>query len=309
MAAFDDMKYYSANWGMEEPMSWGNKSGCDFIQKGCLTEIGVSNYPDAFCTGEQRLRCSTGHFGLAFCFNESDPHYYNRDSRGSCPVLIQPLYVENGFHSFACTDLGNANFPGFLTDGSSMCLTTEDYEIEREKGIEKMNGVCAQVLCDESNRTVKVKYSTSADQATDWEECPEGGNITVSSSSASLKFKTIYCPNYTEVCTIASNGSSLRPLVKPSDRKPTPATQVPGNSSTTPVVAVGNSSSSSSSSSSAEVQESVVQEQVMGETVTALVSHNQSDIAHRVGMDGSSAAHSLLHALLVAVTLVVVVSL
>ncbi|ORC89780.1 surface protease GP63 [Trypanosoma theileri] len=218
MAAFDDMKYYSANWGMEEPMSWGNKSGCDFIQKGCLTENGVSNYPNAFCTGEEKIRCSTDHFGFAFCANESDIGRENADSTGSCPVLVSPLSVrsDGSLRSRACPDLGDADFPGFLTGENSMCLTTEDYEIVKNDDAIKLSGVCAEVLCDESNRKVKVRYS----DLSEFQECPEGGTITVSSSSASLNFTTIHCPNYTEVCTIAPNGSSLLPLVKPPD--PTP---------------------------------------------------------------------------------------
>ncbi|ORC89707.1 putative surface protease GP63, partial [Trypanosoma theileri] len=249
MAAFHDMKYYSANWGMEEPMSWGNKSGCDFIRKGCLTENGVSNYPNAFCTDE-RLRCSSDRFGLAKCV-DVDEGTVNADKTGSCPVLVSPLSVREdaSLFSFACTELGDADFPGFLTGENSMCLTTNEYDVEKYGNTTKLSGVCAQVLCDKSNRKVKVKYSGILE----FQECPSGSEIAVGSSSASLKFKRIHCPMYTEVCTVASDGSSLHPL--------------------------------------------------------ANAPHDQSDIAHRVGMNGNSAAHSLLHALLLAVTLVVVVSL
>ncbi|ORC89692.1 surface protease GP63 [Trypanosoma theileri] len=294
MAAFDDMKYYSANWGMEEPMSWGNKSGCDFIRKGCLTDKGVSNYPNAFCTDE-RLRCSSDRFGIARCFSV-DVDEVHEDPTGSCPVFLSPFHMELSapLHSFPCTELEEGSFLGFLTGENSMCLTTEDYNLERENGTEKvteiMSGVCAQVLCDESNRKVKVKYSGLSD----FQECPEGGNITVSSSSASLNFKTIYCPNYTEVCTVASDGSSLHPLL---NRLPYAENTVSGAQGRLRGVR-------------ASVNHIVVPRS------TAVGSHDQGalvegkkDIAHRVGMNGNSAAHSLLHALLLAVTLVVVVSL
>ncbi|EKF28918.1 surface protease GP63, putative, partial [Trypanosoma cruzi marinkellei] len=33
MAVFADMGYYRVNWSMAEPMSWGNRSGCDFLQR------------------------------------------------------------------------------------------------------------------------------------------------------------------------------------------------------------------------------------------------------------------------------------
>ncbi|ORC82024.1 putative surface protease GP63, partial [Trypanosoma theileri] len=35
MSTFESLGYYKANWGMEEPMGWGNRSGCDFLKGNC----------------------------------------------------------------------------------------------------------------------------------------------------------------------------------------------------------------------------------------------------------------------------------
>ncbi|EKF26348.1 surface protease GP63, putative, partial [Trypanosoma cruzi marinkellei] len=35
MAVFADMEYYRVNWSMAEPMSWGNRSDCNFLEKKC----------------------------------------------------------------------------------------------------------------------------------------------------------------------------------------------------------------------------------------------------------------------------------
>ncbi|ORC82809.1 surface protease GP63, partial [Trypanosoma theileri] len=36
MAAFEDMKYFRANWGKEETMSWGKDAGCQFQHRKCV---------------------------------------------------------------------------------------------------------------------------------------------------------------------------------------------------------------------------------------------------------------------------------
>ncbi|KAH9583983.1 Peptidase M8 [Trypanosoma melophagium] len=214
MATFHDMKFYSANWGMEEPMSWGHKAGCGFIEGSCLKDESVSNYPNAFCTGK-RVYCSTDHFALSKCDDTPD---INTDPKSPCPILLSPVEVNSSghFRSSACTELGNSGFPDFLTGENSMCLSTDDYDIKEGVVPLKMSGVCALVSCDESHRKVQVKYKGN-DR---WHDCPEGKKITVE-TSASLSFKTITCPQYTEVCTIAFNGSSRLTVNDPSGH-PTP---------------------------------------------------------------------------------------
>ncbi|EKF38847.1 surface protease GP63, putative, partial [Trypanosoma cruzi marinkellei] len=36
MAVFADMEYYRVNWSMAEPMSWGNRSGCNFWKRSAI---------------------------------------------------------------------------------------------------------------------------------------------------------------------------------------------------------------------------------------------------------------------------------
>ncbi|RNC40272.1 surface protease GP63 [Trypanosoma cruzi] len=52
MAVFADMGYYRVNWSMAEPMSWGHRSGCDFLVNKCNTTNNLAaKYPHMF------LRC------------------------------------------------------------------------------------------------------------------------------------------------------------------------------------------------------------------------------------------------------------
>ncbi|RNE95846.1 surface protease GP63, partial [Trypanosoma conorhini] len=71
-----------------------------------------------------------------------------------------------------------------------------------DAGGKKIEGVCAQVLCE--GGAVKVKYLGAAEYV----ECPEGKEVTVVANDH-LEGGKLKCPKYEEVCTIAANGSSL----------------------------------------------------------------------------------------------------
>ncbi|EKF28270.1 surface protease GP63, putative,metallopeptidase, putative, partial [Trypanosoma cruzi marinkellei] len=67
MAALEDTGFYRANWGTEEPMSWGNNSGCALLTEKCLTN-GVTKYPEMFCTVKRSLRsCTSDRLALGRC--------------------------------------------------------------------------------------------------------------------------------------------------------------------------------------------------------------------------------------------------
>ncbi|EKF27480.1 surface protease GP63, putative,metallopeptidase, putative, partial [Trypanosoma cruzi marinkellei] len=67
MAALEDTGFYRANWGKEEPMSWGNNSGCALLTEKCVTN-GVTQYPEMFCTVKRSLRsCTSDRLGLGYC--------------------------------------------------------------------------------------------------------------------------------------------------------------------------------------------------------------------------------------------------
>ncbi|RNF07903.1 putative surface protease GP63 [Trypanosoma cruzi] len=67
MAALEDTGFYKANWGTEEPMSWGNNSGCALLTEKCLIN-GVTKYPEMFCTAETALfSCTSDRLALGYC--------------------------------------------------------------------------------------------------------------------------------------------------------------------------------------------------------------------------------------------------
>ncbi|RNE95945.1 surface protease GP63, partial [Trypanosoma conorhini] len=60
MAAFEDLGYYKAVWGMAEPMAWGNNSGCDLLKSPC-SEKSPTKYPRMFCDKktDKTIRCTS----------------------------------------------------------------------------------------------------------------------------------------------------------------------------------------------------------------------------------------------------------
>ncbi|PWV08783.1 putative surface protease GP63 [Trypanosoma cruzi] len=206
MAVFADMGYYSVNWSMAEPMSWGNGSSCDFLEKKCnATENLAGKYPHMFCndSDKETLRCSSDRRYVGTCTATIVEERGSLAEKDLCPVVSSYFRDASGIKYNTCSDKGVTSLPGSLTGGDSWCLDAE-LQSKNDGGKHKnVKGVCAQVSCAEG--TVKVKYLGSTD---DWHECPEGTEIPVTLEDFQQDGK-IKCPKYVEVCTIAANGSSL----------------------------------------------------------------------------------------------------
>ncbi|EAN89556.1 surface protease GP63, putative [Trypanosoma cruzi] len=206
MAVFADMGYYRVNWSMAEPMSWGHRSGCDFLEKKCseITDF-PTKYPHMFCdaTDNETLRCTSDRRHIGKCTATIVEDKGNLADRDVCPVVSSYFHEISSWTTYrTCSDVTVTSLPGSLTGGDSWCLDAELVEKKDDNGHKSVKGVCAQVLCEEG--TVKVKYSDSKD----FEPCHEGSVITVKLNGFE-QYGKIKCPKYGEVCTIAANGSSL----------------------------------------------------------------------------------------------------
>ncbi|ORC80669.1 surface protease GP63, partial [Trypanosoma theileri] len=206
MALFEDLQYYKANWGMEEQMSWGNQSGCDFLHKWCIVENKV-RYPEYFCN-ETIFRCRSDRLAYAPCSVPASMIVVPEDI---CHTSGDYPYVDrsgNHLTTYYCDDNTTDEVAGSIMGPDSFCLDAEELKIEgAANAILNQNGVCARVLCDYEKRTVSVKYNGSDT----FKECPEGSSIDVKSSV--FESGKIKCPKYDEVCIIAFNGSSRVPFV------------------------------------------------------------------------------------------------
>ncbi|EKG06657.1 surface protease GP63, putative [Trypanosoma cruzi] len=206
MAVFADMGYYRVNWSMAEPMSWGHRSGCDFLEKKCSEMADFpTRYPHMFCndSDKETLRCTSDRRHVGTCTANIVENKGNLADKDVCPVVSSYFHeTSSGTTYNACSDVTMTSLPGSLNGGDSWCLGAELVEKKDDNGHKSVKGVCAQVLCEEG--TVKVKYLGSKD----FEPCPEDTQITVTLNDFEQDGK-IKCPKYGDVCTIAANGSSL----------------------------------------------------------------------------------------------------
>ncbi|KEG05949.1 putative surface protease GP63, putative,metallopeptidase [Trypanosoma grayi] len=239
MAAFEDMGFFRANWGMEEPMSWGSNAGCGLLKDKCMTN-GVTKYPGMFCSESGVAKCSSDRLGFGKCSFDKQkqdipPHfqYFTNPKVGNsksmltdyCPVVEKELTK--------CSEATNSKSPGSVSGKNSWCLDADSLVVNGGDSTVKTDGVCAAVSC--AGGAVKVRYlgdekwhscpeGCSVCAAVScaggavkvrylgdekWHSCPEGCSLRPSMTSSAFASGTIKCPKYTEVCTIASNGSSL----------------------------------------------------------------------------------------------------
>ncbi|KEG10867.1 surface protease GP63 [Trypanosoma grayi] len=204
MAVFEDTGHYRANWGMEEPMSWGRDAGCEFLEEKCVKD-GHTKYPDMFCTaGSPKFVCTSDRMALGTCglyrFSQDVAWEYQyfadrrlAGGRGGfmdyCPIIV-PNEVS------LCSGKTKSTVRGSRTGPSSWCLKG----VSLREGVKTVGDVCAEVVCD--NGIVKVRYAGN----TQLHVCKEGSML---QATGTFTGGYIVCPKYAEVCTIAPNGSSL----------------------------------------------------------------------------------------------------
>ncbi|KEG10866.1 putative surface protease GP63, putative,metallopeptidase [Trypanosoma grayi] len=215
MAVFEDTGHYRANWGMEEPMSWGRDAGCEFLEEKCVKD-GHTKYPDMFCTDEnpKLLLCTPDRLSLGVCNVTKYPapveaqyRYFNDELKSGpddwlmdyCPIILRPG------EAYWCATGDQNTVPSSRFGVDSMCLRGESLVMDKKPA----GDVCAQVRCH-NNRTVEVRYAGDDD----WHPCAEGNKL---KPTKTFTEGFIVCPEYDEVCTIAPDGSSR--ITKSSRRK------------------------------------------------------------------------------------------
>ncbi|ORC82808.1 surface protease GP63, partial [Trypanosoma theileri] len=121
MAAFEDMKYFRANWGKEETMSWGKDAGCEFQYINCV-EDKKSTYPSMFCNStSETLKCTSDRFALGECslttYNNDLPLKYRyflraRKEAGSAETLTDRCPIIAPTAATVCTNGKEESMPG-----------------------------------------------------------------------------------------------------------------------------------------------------------------------------------------------------
>ncbi|ORC85723.1 putative surface protease GP63, partial [Trypanosoma theileri] len=203
MSTFEDMGVYKANWGMEESMFWGNKSGCDLLNNKCM-DNNITNYPDMFCNTTSSTGCISGRNGVGACaidseYDEALPvqyQYFTSDRTGGpsylkmdyCPVMTLATGI-------LCVNEEENEDGGFLFGPDSWCLEGSSLILEYGGSNALVGGVCVAVKCHDGHVSVRYRGSTT------WIDCPSGETITPSGTG--FVSGSIVCPNYNEVCVIS----------------------------------------------------------------------------------------------------------
>ncbi|KEG07012.1 surface protease GP63 [Trypanosoma grayi] len=195
MSAFEDMGVYRAQWGMEEPMSWGHKAGCSLLDDKCLTD-GVTSHPDMFCRKQtDALSCTSDRRALGHCpiVEYADPlpfefQYFTEPNVGGkedllmnfCPVIVPFLNSD-------CANGEPSVMVGSRIGPKSACLKSVALRMDGQR----IGDVCAEVLCGDG--AVYVRYLGNDT----WHLCPEGAHITPGTPFTRGR---ILCPRRMDVC-------------------------------------------------------------------------------------------------------------
>lgn len=197
MSIFDDMPFYRARWGMEEPMSWGNDSGCVLLTEKCLTD-GVSAYPEMFCESRTDTnKCTSDRLSLGNCVIFRYDHsllpqyqYFSDPTIGGHQNSLMDYcpYIEK-YTNTECSHGESSVMPGSRIGPKSKCLKGSGLSISTRA----VGDVCAEISCEKEE--VSVRYL--GDDT--WYPCPEGSSI---EPSGVFNSGIILCPTYAEVCSV-----------------------------------------------------------------------------------------------------------
>ncbi|PWV05671.1 putative surface protease GP63 [Trypanosoma cruzi] len=207
MAAFEDLGYYRANWGMEEVMGWGRNTGCDFLEEKCVNN-GTTKYPDMFCVdGSFLFQCTSDHLALGVCglfhFGR-DLHpvyrYFKYPFMGGSPNELTdycPVIMPSG--EGACTNTLN-NFTGCRVGPNSRCVESD---LLRFNSV-TIGAICVEVSCEHKG-VASIRYV--GDDT--WYPCPEGHRL---KPGPPFTRGHIICPRYTDICTTLAS-AVLKPTL------------------------------------------------------------------------------------------------
>ncbi|ORC85351.1 surface protease GP63 [Trypanosoma theileri] len=204
MGAFADLGHYKVNWKMAEQMSWGNNSGCEFLNNKCVNS-GETDFPNMFCTAKsgdipESLQCTSDRQSMGSCSSiGANPvkndlpvgfRYFSEKKKvGSLPLEQMdycPFIMAKPGYSCISGEESN-NVPGSKIANNSRCVEGNGLTANSAA----VGAVCVEVSC--KFKKVIVRYSGN----NEWHSCHEGENLTVNGSVLQGK---IVCPKYADVC-------------------------------------------------------------------------------------------------------------
>ncbi|ESL06304.1 leishmanolysin, partial [Trypanosoma rangeli SC58] len=205
------MGVYRANYGMADPLRWGNNSGCGLLENKCFTN-GRTDYPDMFCNPDVAAHprlCTYDRLSLGRCehSSESEPlppefQYFDDPTLGSAESMDHCPYVTE-IEESGCTDGNTETIPGSFIGPSSRCVKGEGLRFDNRE----IGDVCVNTQC--SGGRLRVQFLGDGR----WHDCNEGEILAPSGGEWR---GSIRCPKYADVCTAFLNVSDFSiPAVAP----------------------------------------------------------------------------------------------
>ena len=194
-ALFADSGWYTVNEGMVEPLPWGYKAGCDFLEKSC------TEWPEPFmCSRAGATQCSYDRRGEAYCeishyVDDKTPKNQRYDVGNGFSPLLDYCPVYRTYSSGDCTD--DSGYASYLPSGGqqrgphSRCFmsTSDSYWPSSAQPN------CFKTRC--LNSSALDVYTGGA-----WRHCPPDGGKVYNSPLVNDAAGYVLCPTASELCDL-----------------------------------------------------------------------------------------------------------
>ncbi|ORC83624.1 surface protease GP63 [Trypanosoma theileri] len=203
LAAFHSMPFYSANFTMAEPMSWGKGSECDLLEG--KKDPAKTKYSTLFCKDDdaKTLRCTSDRFALGMCLTKNNlkdlpnGYEYFKDEDGGLETndLMDSYPIIKPLIGTTCEGGKETLIPGSVLGTESRCL---DVKNPLDKNGVKIQGICAKVKCNNETKKVSVLKGYKENKE-EWHECANDGDE-FHLVDSEFNEGSVNCPKYEEVC-------------------------------------------------------------------------------------------------------------
>ncbi|EKF27676.1 surface protease GP63, putative, partial [Trypanosoma cruzi marinkellei] len=163
LAAFEDMRFYKANYSMAEPLRWGNNSGCGLLEKKCLIN-GTADYPELFCnqlTNEHTKLCTYDRLSLGHCnlkrYEQPLPpqyQYFNSPRLGGYRKLTDKCPIVEAYSNSGCTSGSRSIMLGSFVGPNSRCAKGDVLRFDGKY----IGDVCVNTRCGDGNLSVQFLH-------------------------------------------------------------------------------------------------------------------------------------------------------
>jgi len=194
---FEDMGWYTVNYGTAQPMRFGLNQGCNFVTQPCSQATWGSYFctdqpgsaSNTYCTGERdsiggcSLTAYSQSLPTGYQYIAGQPTWGGNQYQDFCPT---PIGFSNGYCRDEFTSFNTGGFPqiGTTLGPNSMCMDISWPQDSTQRG------TCYLVYCAADQQSAQVTIGGAN------YTCTQGGSINV----GSLGNLVVTCPSMAIAC-------------------------------------------------------------------------------------------------------------